>query len=134
MWIRFEDLNSQTGATYNPLDSKVQPYIPYEIGWRDPITVTVRHNLALLPGPGRFLAKHLVRSDGPSDLVSHRISQYAGPRRQVAPGSGSPSNGGAPHDPQYNRRVYTTIVWARATVTNDGIKSLVPYVHAFDAK
>jgi hypothetical protein len=31
-------------------------FLPNEIGWRDPITVTVTHNLALLPGPGRLLA------------------------------------------------------------------------------
>jgi len=134
LWIRFEDLNSKSKATYNPSNSPSRANIPYEIGWRDPITVTVRHNLALLPGPGRFLAKHLVRSDGPPDLVSHRISQWAGPRRQVAPGGGSPSSGGGAHDPLYNRRVYTTTVWARATVTNDGIKSLIPYVHAFNAQ
>jgi hypothetical protein len=29
-----------------------------ELGWQDQVTVTVRHNLAMLPGPGRLLAKY----------------------------------------------------------------------------
>ncbi len=151
LWIRFTDANvqyppgeatrdSRQGPTYNPylhdfqnIDDKYR-WKPYEIGWRDPITVTVRHNLALLPGPGRFLAKHLVRSDAPSDLVSHRISQWAGPRRQHNPeNDGDSGDTSTPHDPRYNKRVYTTAIWARATIVNDGIKSLVPYVHTFDA-
>ncbi len=151
MWIRFTDANvpsppglptrdSRNGPTYNPAghdkaneNPEKYGYESYEIGWRDPITVTVRHNLALLPGPGRFLAKQLVRSDGPPDMVSHRINQWAGPRRQIDPASGAYSGGGnSAHDPLYNRRVYSTVIWARATVINDGIKSLVPYVHAFD--
>ena len=133
VWIRFQNLNSNIGPTYNPIGNPARSYIPNEIGWRDPITVTVRHNLALLPGPGRFLAKYLVRPGGPPDLVSHRISQWAGPRRQIATGDTEASSGrSTPHDPKYNQRVYATTIWARATVTNDGIKSLVPYVHAFD--
>ncbi|GIS60782.1 MAG: hypothetical protein CM1200mP2_30070 [Planctomycetaceae bacterium] len=56
IWIRFQNLNSHIGPTHNPLNHPTHTYVPNEIGWRDPITVTVRHNLALLPGPGRFLA------------------------------------------------------------------------------
>jgi len=128
LWIRFQNLDSNIGPTHNPLNCPAHSHRSNEIGWRDPITITVRHNLALLPGPGRFLAKHLVRPGGPPDMVSHRISQWAGPRRQVNANTAAGSAGSA-HDPQYNRRVYATTVWARATVTNDGIKSLVPYVH-----
>jgi hypothetical protein len=142
LWVQFTDPNiqhlpgdptedSRSGPTYNPSGPE---WKSFEIGWRDPITVTVRHNLALLPGPGRFLAKHLVRSDAPTDLVSNRISQWAGPRRRHNPeNDGDSSDASMPHDPRYNKRVYTTAIWARATVVNDGIKSLVPYVHTFDA-
>ena len=134
IWIRFQNLNSHIGPTHNPLNHPTHTYVPNEIGWRDPITVTVRHNLALLPGPGRFLAKFLVRPGGPPDLVSHRINKWAGPRRQIDPQSGEARDGdSSPHDPKYNNRVYTTTIWSRATVTNDGVKSLVPYVHAFNA-
>ncbi len=134
IWVRFQNLDSNIGPTHNPLNSPSHCYRSDEIGWRDPITVTVRHNLALLPGPGRFLAKYLVRPNGPPDLVSHRISQWAGPRRQVGPGDAAATGNGTPHDPRYNKRVYTTTIWARATVTNDGVKSLVPYVHALNAQ
>ena len=44
-----------------------------EIGWRDQVSVTVTHQYALLPGPGRLLARS-VRSGG-ADPVSGRISQ-----------------------------------------------------------
>jgi hypothetical protein len=29
-----------------------------EVGWQDPVTVTVRHELALLPGPGHLLFRY----------------------------------------------------------------------------
>ncbi|MCG2685605.1 MAG: pilus assembly protein [Planctomycetales bacterium] len=32
----------------------------HEVGWQDPITVTVRYDLALLPGPGRLLFRSSV--------------------------------------------------------------------------
>ena len=57
IWVRFQNLDSNIGPTHNPLNNPAHIYQPHEIGWRDPVTVTVRHNLALLPGPGRFLAK-----------------------------------------------------------------------------
>ena len=85
-------------------------------------------------GRGCTEAVVLVRPNGPPDLVSHRISQWAGPRRQVGPGGAAATGNGTPHDPRYNKRVYTTTIWARATVTNDGVKSLVPYVHALNAQ
>jgi len=41
---------------YNPLNPDAY-YKANEIGWRDQIRVTVTHNFALLPGPGRLLAR-----------------------------------------------------------------------------
>lgn len=41
-----------------------------EIGWQDQVIVTVNHNFALLPGPGRFLAKPAPRRD--TNAVSSR--------------------------------------------------------------
>ena len=77
-----------------------------EIGWQDPITVYVIHQFALLPGPGRFLAAHLVRADGLPDRVSPRVKQ---------------SNNA-------NRTVYTTQMTAAATIACEGIKSVKPLV------
>ena len=111
--LAYVDKDSLQGPTYKVnfvpgLDGQpIYTPIENEVGWQDPLTVTVTHNFALLPGPGRFLSKFLVRADGRPDLVSPRIAQ------QTA------SN---------NERLYTTPIWASATMTNEGFKSVMPYV------
>lgn len=64
--LQFVDRTSQGagGATYNPLGHPRVEYLPSEVGWQDPVTVTVRHKFALLPGPGRWLAAGLANRDG----------------------------------------------------------------------
>lgn len=124
--VQWYDKNSRSGPTYNPrvavrdTDGRVlyddsgdavRTWNPQEVGWQDPLTVTVTHNFALLPGPARFLATFLVRADGQPDRVSHRIE-----RTYVAG----------------NREIYTTPIWASATITNEGIKSVLPYVQNLD--
>ena len=47
-----------------------------EIGWQDQVLVTVRHDFALLPGPGRFLSRPT--SNTSSDQVAARIRQRNG--------------------------------------------------------
>lgn len=78
-------------------------YQPNELGWRDPITVTVSHDLALLPGPGRFLSRKNPRVA--SDTVDERIVQEGG--------------------------VYKYPLSASATLGNEGEKSVIAYVHDF---
>ncbi len=73
------------------------------------ITVTVTHTFALLPGPGRFLAKYLVRADGRPDTISRRIDSSQNRNRET---------------------VHTTAIWATATMTNEGLRSVIPYVQA----
>ncbi|MCG2684280.1 MAG: hypothetical protein L6306_11790, partial [Planctomycetales bacterium] len=70
-----------------------------ELGWQDQITVTVGHNMALLPGPGRLLA----RSTGAADQVG-----------------GSVENRG---------NVYTYLLSASVTIGNEGEKPAIPYVY-----
>jgi hypothetical protein len=50
---------------------------PNEIGWQDQVYVTVWHNYALLPGPGRLLAR---RASSPThdDDVADQIQQASG--------------------------------------------------------
>ena len=50
---------------------------PNEMGWQDQVFVTVTHNYALLPGPGRLLAQ---RADSPTeyDDVAEQIQQNNG--------------------------------------------------------
>lgn len=108
--LEFQDRDSRQGPTYNPNyeiilsdGRRINPYDPHEVGWQDPVTVTVTHEFALLPGPGRFLAPYLVQGDG-----TRRIN------------STQSSNG---------RPLYTTPITASATLTNEGFKSVVPYVY-----
>lgn len=119
--IEFIDKNTRTGPTYNPRvavrddDGNIlynddggvtRDWNPQELGWQDPITVTVTHNLALLPGPGRYLATFLVRADGKPDRISNRVREIeGGPRGDY----------------------FMTPVWASATLTNEGLKSVLPY-------
>lgn len=112
--IEFRDKNSLTGPTYNPDMVAIcdreenllyyRPKDPYEVGWEDPITVTVYHNFALLPGPGRFLAKYVTGQR--EDEVARRIKRYSTPSSEY---------------------VYTTVISASATLTNEGLKSVLPY-------
>jgi len=98
--IRFYHKNSEPPLRihYPPEDPHWYEY--NEIGWQDPITVTVHHNLALLPGPGRLLAKPAVGPDGAPDEVSQHV--------------------------ELKNRVYTYPLSASATMGNEGE---VPVVH-----
>lgn len=104
--ITFEDRNSQPRdgtRSYNPLGHATIEYYPPEVGWQDPITVAVFHDFALLPGPGRFLDVLLPKPNGAPDRVSPRID----------------------HDQDH----YTTMIYASATMTAEGFRSLRPFVH-----
>jgi hypothetical protein len=70
--IRFYHKNSEPPleVTYF-LPPDIAEFRFNEVGWQDPLTVTVKHNLALLPGPGRLLIG-LVGSPSTGDRVSTR--------------------------------------------------------------
>ena len=73
-----------------------------EVGWQDPITVTVNYQFPLLPGPGRMLARYVAGPSG-SDTVASTIQNHSG--------------------------VYTYPLQAQATIGNEGEKSVVTYVY-----
>jgi hypothetical protein len=77
-----------------------------EVGWQDTVTVDVWHHLALLPGPGRLLARRVAQPDGSEDRISREIEQRAG--------------------------VYTYTLTASCTLGNEGEKSVVPYVEPLE--
>lgn len=77
-----------------------------ELGWQDTVTVTVRHNLALLPGPGRLLARAVRRRDGAPDRVSQTI--------------------------RHNGKVYVYPLTASVTLGLEGEKSVIPYVESME--
>lgn len=120
VYLRFHDKDSVAGPSYNPQipidvtdhtgsrrQTITHEWVPEEVGWQDTITVTVTHHFALLPGPGRFLAAHLVGSDDRPDRVSPRIQTV---------------------ETESGEKLYTTPVSATATMTNEGLKSVLPYV------
>ena len=74
-----------------------------ELGWQDTITVTVRHNLALLPGPGRLLARPVTGPDGSADEVSEAIGRVGS--------------------------VYVYPLRASAMMGSEGERSVIRYVH-----
>lgn len=108
--LTFRDRNSghdptaDRGPTYNPADdpNPAYPWVPHEVGWQDPVTVEVEHHFALLPGPGRFLSSIVIRPDGQSDTVAPRIFEENG--------------------------VHKTAIFASATMTIEGLKSVRPYL------
>ena len=94
----------------------IRDWVPHEVGWQDPLRLTVTHDFALLPGPGRFLAKFIVRADGEPDRVSSRV--------EIRGGSGD--------DVPWTRPAYTVPISASATLTNEGFKPLLPYEQNID--
>jgi len=101
--IRFYHSNREPPLIphYRPKDLEEFRYLR-EMGWQDPITVTVKHKLALLPGPGRLLAKEVQTPDGSPDEISETIQEH--------------KEGG----------VYKWPLEATATLGNEGQKSVVP--------
>lgn len=79
-------------------------FYPSEVGWQDPIQVTVTHQFALLPGPGRLLARRETSYDGSTDEVAASIFSRRG--------------------------VYVRELSATATLGNEGLKSVAPYRHS----
>jgi hypothetical protein len=122
--------NSLNGPTYNPLNHPSPTdtnsaeyefpaqwqYQGYEVGWQDPMTVQVSFRFPLLTGPGRFLSpskfmsQKLTNADGTPDRVSSRIQIWD-----------------KKDHPNYAESVYYTILTATATITNEGMKSIIPY-------
>jgi hypothetical protein len=77
-----------------------------ELGWQDSITVTVKHDLALLPGPGRLLA----RPTRAPDTAVDGVYVY----------------------PLYASRPYPYARSPSATMGNEGEESVIPYVYPID--
>jgi hypothetical protein len=86
---------------YDPWFDLTGEFMANELGWQDPITVKVRHQLALLPGPGRLLARKVPRPDGSRDKVAETIGRIG--------------------------KVYVYPLEASATMGNEGEKSVIPY-------
>lgn len=123
--LQFFDKDTREGPTYNPRELVIvdgmpieigenewlRDWTPHEVGWQDPLQLTVTHDFALLPGPGRFLAKYIVRADGRADTVPQRVAV----------------NGTLSNSVPWLEPTYTTRISASATLTNEGFKPLLAY-------
>lgn len=94
----------------------IPPYLdefaPGEIGWNDQILVTVTHQFALLPGPGRLLARQTAQ---PGQTASD-------------PGAGTSMTGDTTASSiQLVGGVPTYRLTATAMLHSEGEKSLIPY-------
>ena len=83
-----------------------------EIGWQDQLVVTVSHNFALLPGPGRLLAKSTLRRDTNStssrDAVAERVRRENG--------------------------IFVYPMSATVRLNNEGLKSVLPFIQSLDGQ
>ncbi len=100
--VRFLHKSDEPPIASYYIDDDPNEFYDNEVGWQDPISVTVTHNFALMPGPGRLLARP-AESPGQRDDVSRKVQQ--------------------------KNRVYVYPIRATATLTNEGEKPLLPYVH-----
>ena len=98
------------GPTYNPLSysnpTGTLAVDIHEVGWRDPLTVTIFHKYVLLPGPARLFVNLIHKGTGRKKVLTEQ------------------SPNGYP--------IYTTEIQASAMLTHEGLKSVVPYIHSVE--
>lgn len=116
--IAHPSVDVDVSPTYNPRNhplsaaGDVPVWNSNEVGFRDPVTVRVTHDFALLPGIGRILKLGLVFRDGTwenqnqDDAVASQITQQVQTQGD---------------------ELYTLSISAEATFVNEGYKSLLRY-------
>jgi hypothetical protein len=125
------DRSGEEHPTYNPYPGHFEhepgptgymeqiwvPWKPNEISWEDPVTVWVFFRFPLLPGPGRFLATKLVQTGPHStpDRVSEKVQLW---KKGDHPG--------------YEESIYWVELSANATLSLEGLKSVMPYAAPFE--
>lgn len=103
--IRHKD--SEPPLVSYDIGSRHEEFAFNEIGWQDQILVTVAHDFALLPGPGRLLARRTPLRDSNGDPVAADPVADRVERR---------------------RGTYVYSLDATLRLTNEGEKPLVPYI------
>lgn len=110
-------LDVMNGPTYNPMfhpDTTVPAWNPNEVGFRDPVTVQLRHRFALLPGIGRILATPVADPNTLSATPGSTALSLDRTARQITM-----------QTPSGPRELYTVDLLATATFVNEGYKSLM---------
>lgn len=104
------------GPTYNPYEHPapgIPAWSPNEVGFRDPVTVSVTHQFALLPGIGHILWNATDPTDSSKKVEDRTLDPVA---RRIVRQSGS------------GNELYTIQLEASATFVNEGFKSVIRYV------
>ena len=100
------DPECATSFNYDPAYlAEAESFHTNEMGWQDVITVRVRHNLALLPGPGRLLSQFVQGSSDERDKIAENI-QKEKPDQET---------------------IYTWPLFASASASNEGEKPILRY-------
>lgn len=110
--------DTEEGPTYNPrshpaygIYPNIPAWNPNEIGFRDPVTVVVKHQFALLPGIGRILSYQTNPQDSSQPIQGGQVDRTAS---MINAQSG-------------NGDLYTIQLQASATFVNEGYKSVKRY-------
>lgn len=117
--IRHKDEEPEL-ACYGLLPSP-REFAANEIGWQDQILVTVTHHFALLPGPGRLLARRAMVQE---DLQQQQHSASRRSRLPAASRNGLSRQAGGMGVPA----VYVYPLTARVQLNNEGEKPALPYI------
>ncbi len=96
----------------------LQEFAFNEIGWQDQIVVTVRHDFALLPGPGRLLAR--------------RADARPGSSAEQSFGQGYYEQDSVARRIEKRRNVYVYPLTATVRLSNEGEKPLLSFVQSWD--
>ncbi len=105
--VRFFHSNREPPLIPQFLPPDPNEFYTNELGFQDSVTVTVRHDMALLPGPGRFLARPTPSPGGGPDMTAQGIQRRGG--------------------------IYVFPLTATITLGNEGEKSVVPYTYVLSA-
>ena len=101
--VRFFHKNEEPPLATYQLPDDLNEFYFNEVGWQDLITVTVNYKLALLPGPGRLLARYVRGPNGEPDKVAKSIQQQG--------------------------NLYMYPLTAAITMGNEGEKSVISYAY-----
>jgi hypothetical protein len=100
--IRFYHQNAEPPLLTHFIEDDPTEFRSNELGWQDQIQVKLKYDLALLPGPGRLLARFVPGPSG-DDKVSRNVRQQGD--------------------------VYVYPLTASAIIGNEGEKPVLQYVH-----
>jgi hypothetical protein len=116
--VEIHHRSTEPPLTWHDVGPYRNEFTPNEVGWQDQLVVTVEHDFALLPGPGRILAR--LASARPGTTRSQSYSSSSGQRDAVAERIETP------------RGIYVYPISATARLSNEGEKPILPYTQPWN--